>query len=84
MRTNQRKYLEDLNAIHFHAKARAICYCAAVGRSRIKHVTQKAQESAAADCFASYTRCNGDSCFTKKNEKYAFKKLTDCAYNLNY
>ena len=25
-----------------------------------------------------YTRCNGDSFFTIKNDKYAFKKLTDC------
>ena len=32
------------NLSHDAQKERAICYCAVVGRSRIKHVTQKAQE----------------------------------------
>ena len=43
---------------------------------------KKQRTSAAADCFASYTRCNGDSFLTIKKEKYAFKKLTDCAFKL--
>ena len=39
-----RRITLPLESYSWRATARAICYCAAVGRSRIKHVTQKAKD----------------------------------------